>query len=191
MSSTSTASPHVETVLAWADSIRRAKVLADAGSPRLAQVGVSFGADGVLAAAGADVQAMVAAAGTLPVWLVATGEPEARAALAGLRPGLDVLVTGAWRALQSDAAARGVTLGAAVSIDADVPELDALVIDVPDASAVDRLRGLALPARARVVLRGEAATRADALSSLGERALFIAVPPLDVPGGRLCAARAV
>lgn len=184
------ASPHVETVLAWADSIRRAKVLAEAGSPRLAQVGVSFGADGVLAAEGTDAARMVAAAGTSPVWLVADGEPEARAALAALRPGTDVLVTAAWRALEADAKARGITLGTVISVEVvpdEVPELDALLVDVPDASAIDRLRGL--PSRAAVLLRGEGATRTEALSALGDRALSIAVPPLDVPGGRLCAAR--
>lgn len=43
------ASPHVETVLAWADAIRTTKVLARAGSARLARVGMSFGADGIAA----------------------------------------------------------------------------------------------------------------------------------------------
>jgi pyruvate,orthophosphate dikinase len=42
-------SEHVEKVLAWADGARRARVLAQAGSARLAQVGMSFGADAIAA----------------------------------------------------------------------------------------------------------------------------------------------
>ena len=42
------ASPHVETILAWADQERSARVLAEATTLRHAQIGRSFGADGVL-----------------------------------------------------------------------------------------------------------------------------------------------
>lgn len=182
-------SEHVETVLAWADAIRGAKVMAEAPSERLARVGVSFGADGILAGEGADAEAIVRAAGPLPVWMMAASEDDARAALALLRPGVDVLVTDAWRAVSTDAAARGVRLGAVIRSDgaeSDAKGLEACVLDMP-ADAV-----LALTERlpTAVLVRGEAATSAAVLRALAGRTLAVAVPPLDVPGARVCAGRA-
>lgn len=183
------ASPHVETLLGWADAIRSAKVLAVAGSARLARVGVSFGADGVLAGESESAEAVVEAAGALPVWLVANGEDTARRALPALRPGVDVLVTDAWAALREEARSRGVRLGAVASEQG--PELDALVLDVPDVTAAARITALSLPENAEILLRGEAAVSPVALGALSGRSLWLAVPPLEVPGARLCAARAV
>lgn len=181
-------SPHVETLLSWADSIRRPKVLAESASARLAQVGVSFGADGIVASGDVNPEAMVEAAGALPVWFVANGEVAARRALAVLRPNLDVLVTDAWASLRSDASERGVRLGARVS--AEPPTLDALVLDVPDASAVTRAATLSLTPNTELVLRGEAAMSTELVTAFSGHSLRLAVPPLEVPGARLWAARA-
>lgn len=181
------ASPHVESILAWADELRTVEVLAEVSSPRLAQVGMSFGADGLLAS-GVTAETMRAAAGEGAVWLVVSPE----AATGALQPGRDVVVLEPYdvgaRAL---AAARGLAVGAVVR-DEEPPEgLDAWVVDLPDPAAVARLARREIPSGVRLALRGEAAMGAAALQALSGRVTALVVGPLDVPVGRLCAARAL
>jgi phosphoenolpyruvate synthase/pyruvate phosphate dikinase len=52
------ATPAVGTILGWADALRVGKVYAEARDPAEARLGMSFGADGVVVAEGADAAAI-------------------------------------------------------------------------------------------------------------------------------------
>ena len=183
------ASPHVDTMLAWADELRHARVLAAADGERLARVGMRFGADGVLGT-GVAADELLGAAGAGPLWLVVESEDEARAALARLRPGQDILIAEPTPGLRDESARRGVTLGVRVPLEGALPEADAYLVEVPDRSALSWVDALALPDGAPVAIAGDAAAEALSARPLRGRPLSLVVPPLDVPVGRLCAARA-
>lgn len=177
------ASEHVEVLLEWADELRAARVLAEASSARLARVGASFGADGILTS---EISAeMIEAAGEGAVWMIAESAEAARAALALLRPGRDVLVTSPGVV---DRAA-GVALGARLDpASGAIPDAEVLLVDVPDAESVDRLASLPIPEDRVVAFRGDGAMAALERARAPKAA--VVVPPLDVAVGRLCAARA-
>ncbi|HEY8431302.1 MAG TPA: PEP-utilizing enzyme, partial [Sandaracinaceae bacterium] len=178
------ASEHVEIVLRWADELRGARVLAEAPSERLARVGMSFGADGIVTDELSD--ALFAAAGEGALWLVAASPEAARAAIPRLRPGRDVLLTRAPDELAPNA--NGVTLGAlARAGEGALPRAAVILLDVPDAGAAAAVAEAEVPEGALLALRGEGAI--DALAKV-PRAAALVVPPLDVAVGRLCAARA-
>lgn len=189
------ASPHVESVLAWADEARRVEVWAEATSERLARVGRSFGADGVAVTrpSPTPVAALREAVGDGRLLLAAEGDALERA-LGSLRAGDRILVSASDAARIGDAARER---GVAVFVPATLEALDAgdpaagadgIVVTVDDEAAARRLADVSLGVDA-ILLRGEEATSPGALAALAERAsVGVVVPPLDVPVGRLRAA---
>jgi hypothetical protein len=184
------ASEHVESLLEWADELRQVEVLAEASSERLAQVGMSFGADGVLAS-GVDAARVRAIVDQGALWLSTSGL-DARAAADALEPGRDVLLLDAADTAGHDAArARGVAVGRVVRPGEELPsEADAWLVSLPDAGAVEWLRQVRIPPEVRLAIRGDGALGAAALEVLAGRCAALVVAPLEVPIGRLCAARA-
>ncbi len=183
------ASEHVEALLAWADELRSVRVFAEATSERLARVGMSFGADGVLAV-GVRAADLRAAVGDGAIWCLPSG------ALAdpteGLVAGRDVLVLdGEDGVLRETARAAGLAVAAAVGPGLPLPaDVDGWLVDLEDDEAIEWLRALDVPAGVRVMVRGEASTIGVALPRLTARVTGIVVGPLDVPVGRLCSVQA-
>lgn len=181
------ASPHVETLLAWADASRTAGVWARASSPRLAQVGRSFGADGVAVTGCLEIPALLEAAGELPLAVRVDAEAEL-AQITGLRPRDCVVVA---PALIEAARGLGVPVFARVSPGESAGGADGLWIDLDGAASVDALCAQELPPELPVLLHGEEATRPEVLGwCVGRQRAAAIVPPLDVPVGRLETARA-
>lgn len=182
------ASPHVETLLAWADEARVARVWARASSPRLAQVGRSFGADGIAVTDCLDVAGLVEAAGSLPIALRIDDEGQLGGLADGLRAGLDCVVVRP--ALMERAREVGVAVYAWVD-PGTLVDADGLWIDLDGPGAVDALCAAELRPEMPVLLHGDAATHPEVLGwCLGRQEVGAIVPPLDVPVGRLQTARA-
>src|SRR5690606_17669726 len=141
--------------LRWADELRTARVLAEAPSERLARVGMSYGADGIVTSELSD--ALVAAAGEGAIWLVAPSPAAARAALPRLRPGRDVLLADAPAELAPIAG--GVTLGAVARAGEPLPRAAVILLEVPAGGAAE-FAELEVPEGASLALRGEGAIEA-------------------------------
>jgi len=173
------ASPHVETLLSWADEAREARVFAEAGTARHATVGRRFGADGVASLDDRHdpLGLLVSAAGEGGLLLRATGEHALRSAFDTLRADRDLLLVDpeeldAARRLRGDGALPiWSTAG-----DADGYWVES-VIEI-DATPAGK------PVGFRVGDDGAAGLRAAAETS---RDVVLVVGPLDVPVGRLLA----
>lgn len=174
------ASPHVETILAWADEARKAKVFAEASSPRHALIGRSFGADGV--AGSGDVTDLLAAVGDGHLLLRVRGREAIGAAIDALRPETDHL----WVDPEELEAARHLRADRALRLWVDEPGAEgADGYVVQDAEALARV-----PAGVAVAFRANETRRALTRAALSEvREVILLVPPLDVPVGRLLAAQ--
>lgn len=177
------ASEHVETLLAWADEARAAEILAEAATPRLATIGRRFGADGIaaLAATPEALRSLVEAAGEGRVLARAEGERAIRVALDTLRPDRDRLVV----PVHELALARALRGERTLPLWSEGPApAEGCLIDGPEALA-------AVPPGVAVAFRADEWSRPLLLAALAEgRAVSLAVPPLDVPVGRLLAGQA-
>lgn len=177
------ASEHVETLLEWADDSREALVLAEAATPRLATIGLRFGADGV-AALGTPpdaIPALLEAVGDAPLLLRAGDEEGARIAIDTLRPDRDRLLVPV-ELLERAAAMRGAKT---LPIWTEGPSGAAgCLID-----AEEEIAGL--PSGTAVAFRADESSRPLLVAaSAGRRPVVLVVPPLDVPVGRLLAGQA-
>jgi len=173
------ASPHVQTLLGWADEAREARIFAEAGTARHAIVGRRFGADGIAALEPRHdpLDRLVAAAGEGGVIYRARSEDAMRAAFDTLRADRDLLL------VDPDAveAARALRGERALPIWSTGGDADGYWVET--AAEI-----VATPAGAPVALRmGEGA--AEGLRAAAERArpAVLVVAPLDVPVGRLLA----
>lgn len=186
------ASPHVESILAWADAARSIEVWAEATSERLARVGRSFGADGVAVTRQTPetIDALLEAVGDARLLITATDEELASVAVK-LRPGDRILVRPEHaKAAREAVGDRGVEVYAEVTVDQPEPppEADGALLTVDDEAAIAKLDE-APGAAGGLMLRGDEAL-AETATARRAQPLAVIVPPLDVPIGRLCAARA-
>lgn len=173
------ASPHVESILEWADEVRRVRVLAEASSPRLAIIGRSFGADGVFYDGPTEELDAVMKGG--PVLVRAAGETQIADLLGRLRADTDGIVVdiadvGLARSLRGDGT---VPIWSNGGTDAD-----GFVLGDPTTLGE-------VPAGAPVAFRGADGGADDLTAALGGQrpSVSIVVPPLDVAIGRLFSAR--
>ncbi len=175
------ASEHVETLLVWADEARRARVLAEAGSARLATIGRRFGADGIAAigASSDPLLALLKAVEDDTLLHRADGEAGIRAALEVLRPDRDYLIVepaelSLARSLRGDGALPIWTVG-------EAPRAEGRLV-----STLDEI--LATPEGVALAFRADETSRDLLEAALAvERPVFVIAPPLDVPVGRLLA----
>ncbi|HJL20340.1 MAG TPA: PEP/pyruvate-binding domain-containing protein [Sandaracinaceae bacterium LLY-WYZ-13_1] len=193
------ASPHVESILAWADEARRAQVWADATSPRLARVGRSFGADGVAItrAVAEPIAHLREAAGDGRLAAVA-GADALDTTVTALRDGDALIVTpgdlARARAAVSERDLRVFLDLPLEALDETPPSADGIVVALEDEAAIERLAAARahLASVRAILLRGDAATAPEALAAVGDvPTIGLVVAPLDVPIGRLRAALAV
>ena len=189
------ASPHVESLLAWADEARDVEVWAEATSERLARVGRSFGADGIFVSRAPEgPAAFVAAAAEVPLLLAVTPDG-LDAALAALRPGKDGVVVNLEDLEATRARAHGIAVWVAIGPSqlAHPPNADGLVVELDGLDSGSSIPEIDLPATVGLLLRGDPDEVVQAIAGLdrSEGRAAVAVAPLDVPVGRLWAARAV